>query len=93
MEDVLDEREANDIAAQAESMGMLGYHSSNMSTCSDPAEMERQSKRSARLRRNVKGGLVCRVPEHRRRLVSWRQTRANTIAATIPAAMTHRRRL
>ena len=24
MEDVLDEREANDIAAQAESMGMLG---------------------------------------------------------------------
>ena len=40
MEDVLDEREANDIAAQAESMGMLGYHSSNMSTCSDSAEMD-----------------------------------------------------
>lgn len=40
MEDILDEREADQLAAHADSLAMLGYNSSNMSTCSDPVEMD-----------------------------------------------------
>ena len=42
MEDVLDERDADDLAAAAAAdlNLMAGCHSSNLSTCSDPAEMD-----------------------------------------------------
>jgi len=39
MEDVLDEREAS-LSATTDLMPMQGYMSSNMSTCSDPAETD-----------------------------------------------------